>query len=274
MAGNQWPGVEGRYRTGNPGSPVAVCTMASMDLIESIPSDKVAIVGKAVTENLGVEKIVRNIVANPKIRFLILCGQVSKGHFVGQAIKSLIENGVDGDGRIIGAKGAMPVLKNVSRDEIELFRKQVEPVDLIGEVSVERIMEKIEECVKNNPGPFDGGTKVKADAEKPDGKEKVEGAERIIAEHSEEWEQDPKGFFMITVNHEKGEIAVEQNDNDRKLLRIIVGKSAKALYKKIFKLGLVSLYPHAAYLGEELAKAEFALKNNLDYEQGKGLAIR
>lgn len=272
MAGNQWPGVEGRYRTGNPDSPVAVCTMATMEM--DLPMDNIAIVGKAVTENIGIEKIVRNIVANPKIRFLILCGQVSKGHFVGQAIKSLVENGLDGDGRITGAKGAMPVLKNVSREEIELFRKQIEPVDLIGEVSVERIMEKIEECVKNNPGPFDGGTEVKADAEKPDGKEKVEIAERIIAEHSEEWEQDPKGFFMITVNHEKGEIVIEHRDNERKLLGVITGKTAKALYKKIFKLGLVSLYPHAAYLGEELAKAEFALKNNIDYEQGEEMEIK
>ena len=38
VSSNQWPPVEGRYRTGNSNSPVAVCTMASVDI--ELPKDK------------------------------------------------------------------------------------------------------------------------------------------------------------------------------------------------------------------------------------------
>ena len=118
----KWPSVEGRYRIGNPDSPVAICTMASLDMIDIFPMDRIAVVGKTVTENLGIEKIISNVVTNPNIRYIIFCGKISKGHFVEDAIECLIKNGIDSEKRIIGAKGAMPVLKNVSEEEIETFR--------------------------------------------------------------------------------------------------------------------------------------------------------
>lgn len=109
-----WPSIEGRYQKGNPHSPVAVCTNATVKGIE-LDMEKVALVGKCVTENIGIEKIIQNIVANPHIRFLILCGKVSKGHFVAQAFISLKKNGIDKDKRIIGAKGNTPFLKELTR---------------------------------------------------------------------------------------------------------------------------------------------------------------
>lgn len=100
-----WPTISGRYHTGNENSPVAVCTLFSLDLLEKIPRDNIAIIGKVVTENIGMERIIKNTVSNPKIRFLLICGEEPKGHFVGQAFNCLIDKGLADDGRIIDALG-------------------------------------------------------------------------------------------------------------------------------------------------------------------------
>src|SRR5215471_14037406 len=81
----RWPIVSGRYIVGNPARSVAVCTLASSDLVDQIGArDEIAIVGRLYTLNLGLEKLVWNVIANPAIRFLLLCGddtatQISQG---------------------------------------------------------------------------------------------------------------------------------------------------------------------------------------------------
>ena len=47
-----------------------------------------AIVGTMHTENLGIERVIKNVLANPHIRFLLLCGedtQQAVGHLPGQS---------------------------------------------------------------------------------------------------------------------------------------------------------------------------------------------
>ena len=63
-----WPVISGDYIVGDPESPVAVTTLASH--IEAELSGA-AIAGPCKTENLGIEKVVANIISNPNIRFLI-----------------------------------------------------------------------------------------------------------------------------------------------------------------------------------------------------------
>jgi hypothetical protein len=53
----------------------------------------------------------------------------------------------------------------------------------------------------------------------------------------------------------------------------IIGKSAEDIYHHAIKNSLVSRHDHAAYLGRELAKAEMAMRNSLDYEQDADLKI-
>ena len=72
-----WPVISGDYIVGDPESPVAVTTLASH--IEAELSGA-AIAGPCKTENLGVEKVVANIISNPNIRFLILAGAEVQGH--------------------------------------------------------------------------------------------------------------------------------------------------------------------------------------------------
>jgi len=80
---------------------------------------------------------------------------------------------------------------------------------------------------------------------------------------------DPHGVFRIIVDPNAETIVTlyfttAQAD---KLSKIIKGKTAKAVYAKILETGLVTRLDHAAYLGNELAKAEIALKIGKEYIQ-------
>lgn len=258
---DKWPLIEGRYVVGNTESPVAVCTNSTVAGIE-LDMDKVSIVGKCVTENIGIEKIIQNTVSNPKIRYMILCGKVSKGHFVSQAIESLIKNGVDKEKRIIGAKGNTPFLKNIDNELIERFRKQITPVNIMGETNNMKIMIKVEECLSKGEGSFQG---------KP---VKIEQVQEIEAKSCPKWIPDPKGFFVITINDR----IIVEHYMDNKLKNKIKGDTANDIGDTIAYLSLIGEFEqtleHAMYLGRELQKAEYCLINNIEYVQDKELKVK
>jgi len=133
-----WPPVRGDYQVGDPSAGVAVVTLAS-----TFPVRDAAIAGPCKTENLGIEKIVANVISNCNIRFLILCGAESKGHLPGNTILALHKNGIDEQGRIIGSQGAIPFIQNLPPEAIRRFQEQVELVDLIGREDWEEIGEQI-----------------------------------------------------------------------------------------------------------------------------------
>lgn len=122
-----WPPVRGDYFVGNPTARVAVVTLASQ-----IHIDGAAISGPCKTENLGIEKIVANVISNCNIRFLLICGAESKGHLPGNTILALHRNGIDDRGRIVGSKGAIPFIQNLPQEAVERFQSQVELIDRIG----------------------------------------------------------------------------------------------------------------------------------------------
>ena len=145
-----WPVISGDYIVGEPERPVAVTTLASH--IEAELSGA-AIAGPCKTENLGIEKVVANIISNPNIRFLILAGAEVQGHITGQSIQALYDNGADPDKKkIIGATGAIPFVENVPLEGIERFQQQLEIVDLIDTEDIGTIQSKINECVEKDPG--------------------------------------------------------------------------------------------------------------------------
>ena len=149
-----WPVISGDYIVGDPESPVAVTTLASH--IEAELSGA-AIAGPCKTENLGIEKVVANIISNPNIRFLIVTGAEVQGHITGQSIKALYENGADADKKkIIGATGAIPFVENVPLDGIERFQNQLEIIDMIDNEDTGAINAKIKECIEKDPGAVEG----------------------------------------------------------------------------------------------------------------------
>jgi len=129
-----WPPIRGDYLINDPESNVAVMTLAGHLQVKGA-----SVCGPCKTENLGVEKVVANIISNSNIRFLLVCGIESKGHLPGDAIMALHRNGIDDKGRIIGAKGAIPFIENLPPEAISRFQKQVEIIDKIGVTEVEDI---------------------------------------------------------------------------------------------------------------------------------------
>jgi tetrahydromethanopterin S-methyltransferase subunit A len=226
---NKWPVAAGRYFVGRKDRPVAISTLSSLDLMHRIGRrEEFAIIGKTFTENLGIEKVVQNIVSNPAIRFLVLCGQESP-HKVGQSFIALKRAGVDPKGRIVGSEGKIPILKNISREQISRFQEQVEVVDLIGELRVETIMAIVAELNRRNLPAFKG----ESTAHRVD-------VEAVSCWHREsiDYQSDAAGFFVIQVNLTAGEIMVEQYNASFELLRVLHGK--KALERFIRRLSAMA----------------------------------
>jgi tetrahydromethanopterin S-methyltransferase subunit A len=132
----------GEFTVGSEDSQIAIDTLSSR---LDFPPEHVAIWGQHKTENLGIEKIVANIVSNPNIRYLILCGDEVRGHRSGQSLSALHANGIDSGGRIIGANGAVPYIENISAESIERFMVQVELIDMIGISDMKILLKKIKE---------------------------------------------------------------------------------------------------------------------------------
>lgn len=138
---DSWPPIRGDYIVGSPDGSVAVVTLAS-----SLRAEGAAIMGPCKTENLGIEKIVANVISNSNIRLLLICGIESKGHLPGDTLIALHRNGIDETGRIIGSKGAIPFIQNIPSSAIKRFQDQITIIDKIGLVDEEKIAELIRAC--------------------------------------------------------------------------------------------------------------------------------
>ena len=159
-----YPPEEGRYLRGNDYSPVAVAVILLYDQ-EKIPPDienlvrvgletGAALSGTIQTENIGIEKLICNIVANPNIRHLVIFGPESPGHQTGDALLRLVENGVDERKRIIGAKALTPYLFNPPMEFIARFRQQVRIINLVDEGDPELLRRAVWCCFQEGPTSF------------------------------------------------------------------------------------------------------------------------
>jgi tetrahydromethanopterin S-methyltransferase subunit A len=148
-----WPIVQGDFHSGDANSPAAVMTCGSHLDEKGICDKGAAIAGSCKTENLGLEKVIANIISNPNIRFLLLCGTEVKGHLAGQTMVALHKNGVK-DGRVVGAEGAIPFIENLSGDAIKRFQEQVELVNIMEAEDLGAIGNKLGELKGRDPGAF------------------------------------------------------------------------------------------------------------------------
>jgi tetrahydromethanopterin S-methyltransferase subunit A len=148
-----WPIVKGDFNSGDANSPVAVMTCGSHLDEKGICDKGAAICGSCKTENLGLEKVIANIISNPNIRFLMLCGTEVKGHLAGQTMAALHKGGVK-DGRVVGAEGAIPFIENLNDAAIKRFQEQCELVNIMESEDIGAIAAKINELKGRDPGAF------------------------------------------------------------------------------------------------------------------------
>ncbi len=132
--------------SGNPNSSMAVCTLSSMDLLKKFANSKVlnhiSIVGRLLSENKGIDSIIKHVNKNQKINTLIVCGKDVWGHKSGHSLFELHKNGVDKNNKIINSTSPDPYL-TVSKPQIQYFQNKVALVNLINESNFETIVKKI-----------------------------------------------------------------------------------------------------------------------------------
>ncbi|MBI5664186.1 MAG: hypothetical protein HZC49_03705 [Nitrospirae bacterium] len=278
---NSWPQVEGEYTVLDKSAPVAVSTLASIkleDKLARLKPEGLCIVGKTETENIGIDKIVKNVISNPSIRSIIVAGKDTEGHKSGKTLLALWENGVDKNMRVIGSEGRRPILKNVSVADVDKFRKQIRIEDMIGCEDTKSLVNKITELALQTPvqpavsgcgchGSCCDTTTIsmpavlvpKASITVPTVKAKKYSKSSI--------KLDKAGYFVILPQKDKSNILVEHYSYDNKLIRKIEGKSSRDIYLTIISNNWVTDLGHAAYLGKELSRAELSIKNGYRFVQ-------
>jgi tetrahydromethanopterin S-methyltransferase subunit A len=175
-----WPLVKGDFHAGDANSCVAVITMGSHLDEEGICAAGAAMCGSCKTENLGLEKVIANYIANPNIRFMLLCGTEVKGHLSGQSMIALHKSGVK-DGRIVGAEGAIPFIENLNDAAIKRFQEQITVVNIMESEDLSAIKAKINELKAKDPGAFAADPIVVEVKEAAGGAEEVGGEVRPIS---------------------------------------------------------------------------------------------
>ncbi len=132
---------------GNLDSPIAVCTLSSMDLLKKFSNSEVlndiSIVGRLLSENKGIDSIIKHVDNNKKINTILVCGKEVLGHMSGHSLFQLHKNGIDSNKKIINSLSPDPYL-TVSKSQIQHFQNNITLVNLTGETNFEKILDKLE----------------------------------------------------------------------------------------------------------------------------------
>ena len=97
----------------------------------------------------GINYIIRNILANPSIHYLIVCGQDTSSS--GQALINFFQKGIDEDYNIIDTDFAL-IHKEIPKESIKLIRENIKIKNLIGVRDADKIAKELKSClVKGRP---------------------------------------------------------------------------------------------------------------------------
>lgn len=131
--------IEEEIFFGNPESNIAICTLSSIDLLKEIAKSdiikEIAIVGRLLSENKGIDSLVKSLLSNKKIDTIILCGKDTVGHTPGYSLLCLFKNGIDENHKIINSFSPCPIL-TVTKKQVMNFQEQVRILNKIGETNI------------------------------------------------------------------------------------------------------------------------------------------
>ena len=133
------------------GRKIAICTLSSIRLLTKISIDtklmnQLAIVGRLLSENKGIDEMINYCIANKQLEHLVICGRDSRGHRAGESLIALSKNGMTKEGTIINSKSPRPQLRS-SYQEVEIFRNRITIHDLIEETDLNRIRSFVDELI-------------------------------------------------------------------------------------------------------------------------------
>ena len=137
--------INEEFYLGNSNSSIAICTLSSIDLLKNFANSKIlnqiSIVGRLLSENKGIDSIIKYVNKNPKVDTIIVCGKEVWGHKSGHSLFQLHKNGTDQNNRIINSISPDPFL-TVSKSEIKYFQDNVNLIDLINVTEFKLILKK------------------------------------------------------------------------------------------------------------------------------------
>ena len=135
--------INEEFYLGNSDSSIAICTLSSIDLLKNFGNseilNQISVVGRLLSENKGIDSIIKYVNKNPKVDTIIVCGKEVWGHKSGHSLFQLHKNGTDQNNRIIDSISPDPFL-TVSKSEIKYFQDNVNLVDLINVTEFELIL--------------------------------------------------------------------------------------------------------------------------------------
>jgi tetrahydromethanopterin S-methyltransferase subunit A len=138
--------INEEYYLGNQTSSIAVCTLSSINLLKYFSHseilNKISIAGRLLSENKGIDSIIKYVNQNPQVDTIIVCGKEVWGHKSGHSLFELHKNGIDENNRIINSTSPDPFL-TVTKSQIKHFQEKINLVNLINETDFEYILKKI-----------------------------------------------------------------------------------------------------------------------------------
>lgn len=126
---------------GNAESNIGIATLWTYraELSKSLDKSKYSVIGQLYSKE-GINFMLRNILANPKLRYLVLCGNDRSGS--GEALIRFFEQGLDQENCIKGVKDAR-IDKELPLEKLDLLREKVKIIDLRGKVKAQEVEEAI-----------------------------------------------------------------------------------------------------------------------------------
>ncbi len=129
----------------------------------SIPSAALAVIGTIATLRDGVERVVQNLITNPYVSVLVLCGEDSPVFYPLEGVRCLYHHGVDEGRHVLPGDGAEPrvtkvfardALATLSHDDIAVFRgRSLDIVDCRGPVDPPSLFGAVAETLAERVQP-------------------------------------------------------------------------------------------------------------------------
>ena len=155
-----WPTYKDKMLiVGNKKSQVAVCTLWTKKEVagQMLDLEKIAVIGNLYSPKKGVSFLIRNILANPNIKHLVVCGLDNSKS--GQVLIDFANNGFreirDEQNNLMYWQIISDIENRIDaeieKEALEIFRKSVNVIDLREERSFKKIQENINDLDQNLP---------------------------------------------------------------------------------------------------------------------------
>jgi len=142
MSKKNWPiYFKDNLVLGNPKSEVGIVTLwtPTKKITDKIDKGLFCVAGQLYSKE-GINYIIRNILANPSIRYLLICGRDLSGS--GRALIDFFKKGIDKDRNIVNIPYSS-IHKEIPLRSVNIFRKEVKINDSIGISDCQEITNKI-----------------------------------------------------------------------------------------------------------------------------------